>query len=158
MFKKMLPWLIMVLISITLIIGAAFTLWFFLDNKDADQLDPHAKAQQSVNDVKAKKMSAKEISELTVEIKELLTNLASKDFLKISFAFELENEKAKEEFKLLEFKVRDIIIQTLSDLTSEQIQGSQGKDHLNTLLMNRINLILTEGKLTHINITDFILS
>lgn len=158
MFKRMLPWLTIVLVAITLIVFAAFLLWSYLDKKDVKSMDPNDKAKNSVESVHAKKKSASEIRELTVEMNDMLTNLSNKDFIKISFTFELENEDVKEEFELLDFKVKDIVIQTLSDLSSEQIQGSEGKDYLSTLLINKINTILSEGKLVKINITNFVLS
>lgn len=158
MFKKMLPWLIIVLVAITLIVFAAFILWNFLE-RSPDSNDPKAKAEQSANAVEMKKLSAKEISEMTIKIDDILTNLSTEDdFVKISFAFELDSEDAVEEFTLLDFKVKDIIIQTLSDLKPEDIEGSTGKDALSTTLMNKINLILSKGKVRHVNITNFVLT
>lgn len=158
MIKKMLPWVIIILVSITLIVGAAFILWTYLDNKSFQPTDPNKQAIDSVNSVKPKALSAKEISDMTYKMDDVLTNLATKEFIKISFAFELDSMKAKDEFQLLDFKAKAIVIETLSDLTPDQVQGSKGKDFLSTTLMNKINAILTEGKITHINITNFVLS
>ncbi len=157
MFKKMIPVLIIVLISITLIISAAVILWTYLDRSPASA-DPNKQAVNSVQSVKPQDKTAKQISDLTVKMDDITTNLSNNQFIKIGFAFELENKKTTEEFSLLDFKVKSIIIETLSDLTPEQIKGSKGIDFLSTSLMNKINLILQEGKVTHINITNFVLS
>ncbi len=152
MLKKMVPLLIIVLVALTLIIFAAVILWNYLDRGPSS---PSPK--ESVQNVEQKALSAKEISDLTVKIEDVTTNLASGNIVRISFAFELNNKKAKEEFSLLDFKVQGIIIQTLADMNAEDIQGSRGFDNLNAVLMNRINSILTEGKITQIDITNFIL-
>lgn len=155
--NKMLQWLIMILIAITLIVLAGFVLWDYMDRK-AQPADPNQQAVNSVNDVKGKKLSATEVKEQTVEMKDITTNLANSQFVKVSFAFELENKKVKEEFEQLDFKVKAIIIQTLADLNAEQIRGSKGYDNLTTSLLNKINPILSEGKLKQIHITNIVLN
>ncbi|MEF3304823.1 flagellar basal body-associated FliL family protein [Paenibacillus sp. GYB003] len=154
MFKnKMLQWLIMILIAITLIALASFILWEYLDAKSQPS-DPLEKAANSVEDVKAKKMTAQQEKENSVEIKEILTNLTGKHYVKVSFSFLLDNAKAKEEFELLTPRVRAIILQTLADLTAEQASGSKGQDLISTTLINKINPILSKGKLVRVDITD----
>lgn len=146
------------LIVIALILSASLLLWNFMDKKNQETADPNQKAQSTVANVKDKPKSAKEINALTVEIKEVITNLADKDkIIKAAFSFELENKKTKDEFENLNFKVKNIIFQTLSDYTVDQIKGAKGQDALLASLMNKINTILTEGKLKQIYITDWIL-
>jgi flagellar FliL protein len=154
--NKVFIMIIAVLIAITLILTAAFLLWNYMEN---DNQSVQQMAQTSANEVKpGKKLTADQIKENTVIIKDILTNLNGKDkFIKVSFAFELENKKAKEEFEKLDFKMKAIIIQTLADMTPEQIQGSQGVDQMNAALMNKINKELTLGKLREIWITDKVL-
>lgn len=154
MFKnKMLQWLIMILIAITLIALASFILWEYLDQKSAPT-DPSEQAASSVENVKPKKLTAEQVAANTVELKDMTTNLAGRDYIKISFAFLLDNEKAKTEFGLLNTRVKAIILQTLADLTAEQASGSKGYDLIGTTLINKINPILSKGKLTQVNITD----
>ena len=146
------------LIVIGLILAASFFLWNFLEKKNETN-DPNMKAQSTVAKVTNKPHTAAEVKELTVIMKDITTNLAAKDkIVVIGFAFELENKKAFEEFNYLDFKIKGIINQTLADLTPEQISGSKGQDNLTAILINKINAVLKEGKLVHINITSFILS
>lgn len=146
------------LIVIGLILAASFFLWNFLEKKNETN-DPNMKAQSTVAKVTNKPHTAAEVKELTVIMKDITTNLAAKDkIVVIGFAFELENKKAFEEFNYLDFKIKGIINQTLADLTPEQISGSKGQDNLIAILINKINMVLKEGKLVHINITSFILS
>jgi flagellar FliL protein len=147
------------LIAITLILTAAFVLWNMME-KNADSNDAGDKAKASVETVKpAKPPSAAEIKENTVILKDVLTNLANNSrFIKVSFAFELENKKAKAEFEnLLDSKIKGTIIRLLSDTTPEQVEGSKGYDYLTSALMNKLNGYLKEGKIKEIMITDLVL-
>jgi flagellar FliL protein len=149
----MLQWLIMILIAITLIALASFILWDYLEDKNRPT-DPSEQAANSVENVKPKKMTAQQMKDATVEIKDITTNLAGKNYVKVNFAFLLEDTKAKEEFELLSTRVRATIIQTLADLTAEQASGSKGQDLISTTLINKINPILSKGKLVRVDITD----
>lgn len=157
MFKnKLFMFIIAMLIAITLILGTFFLLWNFMDKKD-QSADPNEAAKNSVSAVEGKKLTSAQVKEQTVEIKEILTNLADKDrVVKASFAFELDNKKAKAEFEDLNFKMKGIVNQTLSDMKAEQIQGSKGQEYLISVMMNKINGILSQGKLKQIWVTDFI--
>ena len=155
--KKMLPWVIMLLVVAALIVVAAFLLWSNLFKDDPQ--NPNERAQSSVEGVESSPLPASKVKELSVEINDVLTNLSSGEFVKVSFTFVMNNDPGKEEFTLLDFKIKSIIINTLADLTPEQLQGSQGKDFLVTTIMNQINQhVLSKGKVREISITNFVLS
>ena len=132
-----------------MILTAAFVLYHFL-NSNTNQMDMRTGPKQ---------LSASQIKENTVIMDGIATNLAGTDnYIKINFAFELEDKKTKEEFEKLDFKVKDLINRTLADLKPEQVQGSKGQDNLTAVLINKINSdILTLGKLKHIYITEIVL-
>ncbi|MFD0680144.1 MULTISPECIES: flagellar basal body-associated FliL family protein [unclassified Paenibacillus] len=158
MFKsKIFLLVVAILIAITLILTAAFVLLEYMDKKGSS--DPQELAQNSAKEVKpAKKLSPEETKASTVILKDILTNLATNNrFIKASFAIELENTKAKDEFEKLDFKMKAIIVQTLSDMTPEQVQGSKGLDNLTSALMNKMNPLLSSGKIKQIWITDSVL-
>jgi flagellar FliL protein len=155
-FKKLLPVMIAVLIVITLILVATFFLWDVIVKKD-QPTDPAAAAASSVKNVTPKPMTASQTKALTVILKDITTNLASKGkIIVVGFAFVLENKKAVTEFTDLEIKVKSVINQTLADLTVEQVTGSEGQDALKSMLMNKINAFMKEGKVTEINIPNII--
>jgi flagellar FliL protein len=155
-FKKLLPFIIAILIVITLILTATFFLWNFIDKKNSPT-DPASIAASSVKNVSPEPLSAAKTKALTVVMKDITTNLASKDkIIVVGFAFVLENKKAMTEFTDLDVKVKSIINQTLADLTVEQVSGAAGQDALTSMLMNKINLIMHEGKVTEINIANII--
>ncbi|WP_282941821.1 flagellar basal body-associated FliL family protein [Paenibacillus sp. RC67] len=145
-----------ILIAITLILTAAFILWNYMDKGNQNSQD---QAISSANQVKpSKKVSPDETKENTVIMKDILTNLAANNrFIKASFAFEMENKKAKEEFEKLDFKMKAIIVQTLADMSPDQVQGSKGFDNLTSVLMNKMNPLLSSGKIKQIWITDNVL-
>lgn len=156
MLKRMMPWLIMIFVVITIIVVTAILLWTFLWQDNSRNLV--AGTAGSVSDVEATKLPAAKVKELSVEVNDVLTNLKSGEFIRVSFTFELNNENGKEEFMLLDFKIKALIINTLSDLTPEDVAGSKGKDFISSTLINEINGILQEGKVRAVNITDFVLS
>jgi flagellar FliL protein len=154
--SKLFLMVVAILIAITLILTAAFVLWNYMDKGSQD---PSELAQSSAKEAKvAKKVSPDEAKANTVILKDILTNLATNNrFIKASFAIELENTKAKDEFEKLDFKMKAIIVQTLSDMTPEQVQGSKGLDNLTSILLNKMNPLLSLGKIKQIWITDNVL-
>ncbi|MEX2462212.1 MAG: flagellar basal body-associated FliL family protein [Paenibacillaceae bacterium] len=156
MFKKLMPVMIAVLIVITLILFATYFLWDIIVKKDTTA-DPATVAASSVKNVTPKPISAAKVKELTVVLKDITTNLATKNkIIVVGFAFVMENKKAVTEFTDLEIKVKSVINQTLADLTVEQVTGSEGQDALKAMLMNKMNAFMKEGKVTEINIPNII--
>ncbi|MNC40765.1 flagellar basal body-associated protein FliL [compost metagenome] len=152
--KKMLPWLITILLAITLIVVAAFLLMDKIFPSETNNVNA------AVQNVEAKSLSADEIVELTTEITDIKTNLADPDYIVlINFAFQLDAVKSKEEFeKIKDIKIKPLIIKTLADTQPEELNGANGKDQLSSKLVNLINKTLTEGKLTQVEVTNFIMT
>ncbi|MBC8079440.1 MAG: flagellar basal body-associated FliL family protein [Gorillibacterium sp.] len=156
MKKKLLPLALALTFVIVLIALATVFLYRALDSKSASA-DPGTRAVESVGEVTSKKLTAEEVKKLTFVIEGMITNLkGSRSAVKASFAFELSNEEGFKEFENYDKRVRSIINQTLADLTSEELSGSKGQDFLATLLINKINTFLEEGKIMQINITELI--
>lgn len=151
--KKMLPWLITILLSITLIAIVAIILFksFFTDPKEL---------ATETKTIEVKVLSADERVEVTSELKDFRRNLKDPQYVVVlSFAFQLDSKKTKEEFdKLTEIEVRPIINRTLADMTAEELQGSQGEDALESKLLNLINPVIPKGKLVKVEITNFIIT
>lgn len=151
--KKMLPWLITILLSITLIAIVSVILFRSIFNEPSSDL---AESKQ----VEVKVLSAKERVEVTSELKDIRRNLLDPGYVVIlSFAFQLDSKKAKEEFdKLLEIEVKPIISRTLADMTAEDLSGSKGEDELESKLLNLINPIIPKGKLIKVEITEILVN
>lgn len=153
--KRMLPWLITVLLAITLIIVAAFLLYGYW-NKDTEGTD----VENAVKQVETKKLTADEIVEVTSEISDIKTNLSDPEYVVVmGFAFQLDSKKTKEDFdKIKEINIKPLIIKTLADMQPNELNGAKGKDNLSAKLTNIVNNTLPEGKLIKIDITNFIIT
>jgi len=154
--KRMLPWLITILLAITLIVVAAF---FIYDRLFNDSGIGSGEVDKIVEQVEPEKLTADERVEMTAEIQDIRTNLLDTNYVVVmSLAFRLDSKKAKEEFeKIKDISIKPIIIRTLSDMTEEELRGSKGKDELNARLFNLINPELTHGRLTKVEITNIII-
>ncbi|CAG5077848.1 Flagellar basal body-associated protein FliL [Thermobacillus xylanilyticus] len=154
--KRLLPWLITILLAITLIVVAAF---FIYDRLFNDSGSGSGEVDKIVEQVEPEKLTADERVEMTAEIQDIRTNLLDTNYVVVmSLAFRLDSKKAKEEFeKIKDISIKPIIIRTLSDMTEEELRGSKGKDELNARLFNLINPELTHGRLTKVEITNIII-
>jgi flagellar protein FliL len=157
--KKMLPWLITILLAITLIAIVAVILFNSVTGDDGAK-NTAAKAANDAASVEAVKLSADKRVELTSTIDKIQTNLLDPDYVAVlGFAFQLDEKSTKKDFdKIKDIQIKPIIIRTVSDMKPEEINGSQGKDKLCAELLNLINAELPDGKLTKVEITDFIIS
>jgi flagellar protein FliL len=108
-------------------------------------------------DDEKKEPTIDEVLEASVDIPEVTTNLASNDFIKISFKIETDSNKAKEELQKRDFQVRNIIIYELSEKKSEELQGKEGKMNLEETLKTKLNSLMQEGKIKKVYITGSLL-
>ncbi|WP_409305431.1 flagellar basal body-associated protein FliL [Peribacillus sp. SCS-155] len=101
--------------------------------------------------------SADEIVESSVEIPEITTNLATGDFIRISFMIQTDSKDGKEELEKRNFQAKNIIITELSELKADQLKGKAGKEQLQENLKGQINGLMQEGKVEKVYITSSIL-
>lgn len=157
--KKLLPWLVSLLLAITLIVVVAF---FFLNKVMGDDKskDPEQVAKESVENVQPEPRSADELVKVTSELINIRTNLADTEYVvQLSLSFTFDEEKAKEEFdKLKENEIKPLINRALWVLNPDDMTGTKGKDQFTAGLINTINTVLSEGKLTKVGIKEFIMT
>jgi flagellar FliL protein len=109
------------------------------------------------NKEEVKEPSIDEIIEYSVDVPEITTNLISGDFVRIQFKIQTENKKAKEELEKRDFQVKNIIIQELSEMNSNQFQGKEGITNLEALIKDHLNGLMQEGKVVKVYTTSFVL-
>jgi flagellar protein FliL len=157
--KKMLPWLVSLLLAITLIalVVIYVSSTIFGDKKSED---PEQAVKDSVEHVQAEPISADEMIKVTSELTDIKTNLSDPDYVvMISFVFQLDNEKTKEEFeKIKEIQIKPLVNRALWVMSPEDMKGTKGKDQLTASLINAVNSVLPEGKLIKVEIKDFIIT
>ncbi|RKP55465.1 flagellar basal body protein FliL [Cohnella endophytica] len=157
--RKLLPWLVSLLLAITLIVGATFYFWTNLFG-DKKTTDPDQAAKDVAGNVQVEPISADELVKVTSELIDIKTNLADTDYVvQISFSFQFDNEKAKDEFdKIKEDVVKPIVNRALWVMTPDDMNGTKGKDQLTAGLINSINVVLSEGKLLKVGVKGFIMT
>ncbi|WP_066289025.1 flagellar basal body-associated protein FliL [Bacillus sp. FJAT-29937] len=104
-----------------------------------------------------KEPSIDEVLAASVDVPQITTNLASNDFIRISFKIQTDSKKAKEELEKRDFQVKDIIIQELSEMEAEDIQGKDAQNKLKEELKGKINTILQKGEVKQVYITENLL-
>lgn len=110
-----------------------------------------------MGDSEQKEPSIEEVLESSVDVPTITTNLASDDFIRMSFKIETDSKDAKEELQQREFQVRNIIIQELSEKKAEDLQGKEGKLQLENALKANINELMQDGKVKKVYITESLL-
>lgn len=138
--NKLLMTMIILLISITLIGAVALVLVLKMTGETAH-----------------KEPSIEKVLEASVDVPTITTNLATDDFIRISFKIETDSKKAKEELEKRDFQVKNIIIQELSEKKTEELQGKEGKIKLEDSLKAGINELMQEGKVKKVYITESLL-
>jgi len=151
--KKMLPWLITILLSITLITVVAVVVYKTMFD------DSSGKSAENTP-VKIEVLTAEKRVEVTSTLTDYKRNLKDPSYIVIiNFAFQLDSKKSKENFdKILNIEVKPIISRTIADLEPSDLSGSQGEDLLESKLLNLINPILPSGKLVKVEITDYLIT
>ncbi len=97
------------------------------------------------------------IVESSVDVPEITTNLLGGEYVRIQFKIHTENKKAKEELEKRDFQVRNIIIQELSEMRSEQFQGKEGIGNLEDVIKKQVNELMQEGNVIQVYTTAFVL-
>ena len=106
---------------------------------------------------KEKELTIDEVLEASVDIPQMTANLASNDFIRISFKIQTDSVTAKEELEKRDFQVKNIIILELSEKTAEDLKGKEGQQKLENDLKIKISEIMQEGKVEHVYITESLL-
>jgi flagellar FliL protein len=140
--NKLLVTMLIIITTITLIGAVSLVLIMKFTQTDKEEV---------------KEPTIDEIIEYSVDIPEITTNLLNGDFVRVQFKIQTENKKAKEELEKRDFQVKSIIIQELSEMSTEQFQGREGKVNLETIIKDRINELMQEGNVLQVYTTAFVL-
>lgn len=98
-----------------------------------------------------------DILNTSVDISEITTNLASDNYVKMSFKIQTDSKKAKDELTKRDFQVKNIIIEELSDTKATDLQGKAGKVKLENTLQEKINGVMQDGQVVKVYITESLL-
>ncbi|WP_282140255.1 flagellar basal body-associated protein FliL [Cytobacillus oceanisediminis] len=138
--NKLLMIMLMMLVAITLVGAIALVIVMKFSGED-----------------ETKEPTIDDVLEASVDIPQITANLASDDYIRISFKIQTENKKTKEELQKRDFQVKNLIIQELSEMKAEDIQGKEGQIKLQEDLKTKINGLMQEGKIVQVYITESLL-
>jgi flagellar protein FliL len=98
-----------------------------------------------------------EIVESSVDIPEITTNLADGSFVRISLKIQGSEKEAGEELLKRDFQVKNIVIQQLSEMEKESLEGKQGKVTFQNAIKSQVNELMQNGEVTQVYITSYVL-
>ena len=138
--NKLLTIMLIILVTITLIGVIVVVLLTQLD-KDSATPEP----------------TIDEIVESSVDIPEITTNLADGKFVRISLKVQASDKEAGEELSKRDFQVKNIVIQELSEMERESLEGKQGKVTFQNAIKSQVNELMQNGEVTQVYITSYVL-
>ena len=138
--NKLLTIMLIILVTITLIGVIVVVLLTQLDKGSA-------KSEPTID----------EIVESSVDIPEITTNLADGSFVRISLKIQASDKDSGEELLKRDFQVKNIVIQELSEMESEALEGKQGKVTFQNAIKSQMNELMQNGEVTQVYITSYVL-
>ncbi|MEK4406891.1 flagellar basal body-associated protein FliL [Sporosarcina sp. resist] len=108
-------------------------------------------------DDEAKEPTIDEIVESSVDIEEITTNLGNRQFIKITLKIQTDNKLAGEELAKRDFQVKNIVIQELSEMTAQDLEGKAGKQAFEDALIAHLNPLMQNGEIQKIYIVSYII-
>jgi len=96
---------------------------------------------------------------VNVEFKPFIVNLndlGGRRMLKLTMSMEAESPELSEELNAKMPQIRDTVLLLLSSIQSDDISGLDGKQRLKTQMLNRINPLLTRGKVRNLYLSEIV--
>ena len=98
------------------------------------------------NNDKSGAQTIDDIVEYSYETPDITTDLKDGSFVRIQFQFITDGKKAKEEIEKRDFQIKNTLIKELAKMDEEDFKT--GLDSLEETLKDRLNEVMTEGKIT----------
>ncbi len=152
--------IIIILVALIVLGGGGFAAYMFLFKKSpppapvGNSTVKQQAAQQAAPPVKKEKILPQ------IQLDPFIVNLADKNarrYLKLTIALELSNKKLKDEIKERKAEIRDRITTLLRLKTAADLSTYDGTIALKTEIMNRLNAILINGRVTNVFFVDFVI-
>jgi len=154
--KSKLKLIIIILIALIILGGGGFAAYMFLFKKEP--VPPPKTDNTTVQAAKVAPVKKKEILP-QIDLDPFIVNLAdinSRRYLKLRIALELSDKKLVDEIKKRTAEVRDLITMLLSSKTFNDVSTFDGKLALKTGIMNRLNAIVINGRITNVYFVEFV--
>ena len=132
--------MLIILVSITLI-GVIVVVLMTQLNKEQEP------AEQTIE----------EIVLSSVDVPEITTNLADGRFVRMQFKIQTDSEEAAAELLQRDFQTKNIIIQELSEMNEENLEGKEGKIAFQNTIKAQLNELMQDGAVKQVYITSYII-
>ena len=143
--------LIIIIVALVLVAAIGGGVAFFLLSGKKPQADPEAEAA-------ALAQKAKQVGPM-VNIDAFVVNILDDEenrYLKAALTIEVDSQAAADEINTRMPQIQDAILLLIGNKTFSELRDMQGKMQLRAELINRLNEILTRGKVKRIYFTDFV--
>lgn len=143
MKNKLLTISLIILVSITLI-GVVVVVLILNFNKDSGGAEEKAP-------------SIDEIIESSVDMEEITTNLAGRNFVRLSLKIQTDSKKAAEELTKRDFQVKNLVIQEMSEMSAKDFEGKVGKQQFEDSIKAQLNELMQDGEIQKVYIVSYII-
>jgi len=100
--------------------------------------------------------SPKEMLESQMDLGKMTTNLAGNGLIQANFSVQGDSKDAKTELEERKLQVKDIINAVLHNTTTADVSKGDGLAKLKVRLVDELNKVMTEGKVTNVYISDIV--
>ncbi|MBL0702959.1 MAG: flagellar basal body-associated protein FliL [Sulfurospirillum sp.] len=152
--------ILIIVLLVILLVGGGLAAFFLFGDSDEVVIQP----QQNIISTSTEKKTSKR-SNIYLKIgpmysmDQFVVNLLSeggRKYLKVILDIELDKKELAKELDMKKSLTRDIIIQTLSSKTFEEVSTIKGKENLKDEIVSQINNVLADGQIVNIFFTDFV--
>jgi len=155
--------MMVVIVLLSNAFGAGAT-WFFVRRTMAAVIAPGAEAREGAGkDGKEVDMAEVLGKSAVVPLEPFVVNLADSDtarYLRVKISLMVDDKsklKEIEENQALQLKVRDVILQTLTRKTSQDLMNDDGKKKLRKEIQDQVGPFFKEPKLNDVMFTEFVI-
>lgn len=113
--------------------------------------------ENNAENTSALEPSIDEILVSSVDVPELTTNLMDNKFVRISLKIQTNSEDAAAELTKRDFQTNNIVIQTLSEMSSTDLEGKTGKIDFQNTIKVQLNELMQQGEVQKVYITSYII-
>jgi len=156
--------MMVVIVLLSNAMGAGAT-WFFVSRTMAAAVAPGAEVKENTGkeSKEAVDMAIVLGKSAVVPLEPLVVNLADSDtarYLRVKISLMVDDKsklKEIEENQALQLKVRDVILQTLTRKTSQDLINDDGKKKLRKEIQDEVSPFFREPKLNDVMFTEFVI-
>ncbi|WP_413381594.1 flagellar basal body-associated protein FliL [Alkalihalobacillus sp. 1P02AB] len=101
--------------------------------------------------------SIDQIINVSYETEQIVTNLKSNDYIRVSFFIQLDSDDSLKEVEKRDFQINNLILRLLSEKTASELEGREGMEELETQLKTEINQFLSAGEVVRVYTTSWVI-